>query len=66
MRKVPPELWNRLGAKVLPKLRSGNDLRVGVDFTVAIDEAAGRSLESDLRQILDELGLKDRVRIETN
>ena len=27
---VPPELWNRLGTKVLPKLRSGDDLRVGV------------------------------------
>jgi hypothetical protein len=29
---VPPELWNRLGTRVLPKLRSGSDLKVGVDL----------------------------------
>ena len=39
---VPPEIWNRLGTKVLPKLRSG----------------------SELKQVLDDLGLDDRVRID--
>lgn len=29
---VPPEVWNRLGTKILPKLRSGSDLKVGVDL----------------------------------
>src|SRR3990172_12122994 len=24
---VPPEVWNRLGTKILPKLRTGSDLR---------------------------------------
>jgi hypothetical protein len=61
---VPPEVWNRLGTKVLPKLRSGSDLRVGVDFSVTVDRNVAGSLTSDLRQILDDLGLADKVRLE--
>lgn len=61
---VPPEVWNRLGTKVLPKLRSGSDLRVGVDFSVTVNCDVAGSLTADLRQILDDLGLADKVRIE--
>jgi hypothetical protein len=60
---VPAEVWNRLGAKVLPKLRSGSDLRVGVDFSVTVNRDIAGSLTSDLRQILDDLGLADKVQI---
>ena len=60
---VPPEVWNRLGTKILPKLRSGSDLRVGVDFAVTVDRDAAKTLILDLRQILEDLGLKDRVSI---
>jgi len=61
---VPPELWNRLGTKILPKLRSGIELTVGVEFTVKARGAAASSLENDLRQILADLGLTDQVRME--
>jgi hypothetical protein len=61
---VPPEVWNRLGTKVLPKLRSGADLKVGVDFSVTFSMDLARSIEADLHQILDDLGLADNVRIE--
>jgi len=54
---IPPELWNRLGTKVLPKLRSGHDLKVGVEFRVSVDGAMAASLEVDLRQALEDLGL---------
>ncbi|MBC7170403.1 ATP-binding protein [Candidatus Bipolaricaulota bacterium] len=60
---VPPEVWNRLGTKLLPKLRSGSDLKVGVDFSVTINRDAFASLKSDLLQILDELGLAGTVEI---
>lgn len=33
---IPPEVWNRLGTKLLPKLRSGMDLKVGIDFSVTL------------------------------
>ena len=61
---VPPEVWNRLGTKILPKLRAGSELRIDVDFsvTISVDEAA--TLAGELHQILAELGLGDAVRIE--
>jgi hypothetical protein len=61
---IPPETWNRLGTKILPKLRSGSDLKIGVDFSVTVNAASATNLASELRQILQELGLADAVRIE--
>jgi hypothetical protein len=53
---IPPELWNRLGTKVLPKLRSAQDLAVDVEFTATVEAQAAESLVRDLRQALEELG----------
>lgn len=61
---IPPELWNRLGTKVIPKMKSGANFSVGINFSADIDGSMAKGLESDLRQILEDLGLKDRVRIE--
>jgi hypothetical protein len=61
---IPSEVWNRLGTKVLPKLKSGADLKVGIEFTVNIRASAAGDLESDLKQILSELGLGTKVRVE--
>jgi hypothetical protein len=60
---IPHEIWNRLGTKVLPKLRSGTDLKVSVDFSVTVNREMAGSLTADLRQILDDLGLADKVRL---
>ena len=60
---VPPEIWNRLGTKILPKLRSGSDLHVGIEFSVKIDAMLAEGVETELRQILNDLGLVDRVHI---
>ena len=61
---VPPEVWNRLGTKILPKLRSGSDIRIGVDFTVTLSANSAAGLANDLRQILQELGLAEAVKVE--
>lgn len=61
---VPPEIWNRLGTKLLPKLRSGSDLEVSVDFRVTADAKMAKSLADDLRQILNDLGLADEVGVD--
>ena len=58
---VPPEIWNRLGTKILPKLRSGKDLKIGIEFSVTIDRQIEKTFESDLKQILEDLGLTGRV-----
>ena len=54
---VPPEIWNRLGTKVLPKLRSGDDLSVGIEFSVGVGSASAKNMETELQQILNDLGL---------
>jgi hypothetical protein len=61
---VPPELWNRLGTRVLPKLRSGSELRIRIDFSVVVKDGDASALASELRQILQDLGLEESVRIE--
>jgi len=61
---VPPEVWNRLGTKILPKLRTGSDLRVSVDFSVNVSAERAAGLESEIRQVLQELGLTGVVRVE--
>ncbi len=61
---VPPEMWNRLGTKILPRLRSGSDLRISVKFAVTVNRDLVESLKSDLHQILNELGLAKQLRIE--
>lgn len=62
---IPPELWNRLGMKVIPKLRSaGADLQATIDLQVTVGTAQAEPLRTELRRLLAELGLADRVRIE--
>jgi hypothetical protein len=61
---IPPELWNRLGTKIIPKLKSGKDVSIEVTFATTVDLNVSKSLESELRQLLQDLGIGDRIRIE--
>ncbi len=61
---VPPELWNRLGTKVLPKLRSAEDLSVSVEFSVSVDAGQSQGFQLELQQALDDLKLTDQVHFE--
>lgn len=61
---IPAEVWNRLGTKLLPKLRSGSDLRLGLDFTVDLDADQVALFQTELRQVLQDLNLAQAVRIE--
>ena len=62
---IPPESWNRIGTRLLPKLRAGavSDLKVGVAFELTADGSGSDALLADLRQILDDLQIADRVQI---
>ena len=53
-------MWNRLGTKLIPKLRSGSELKVDVGFSLSIDSKTTASFESDLRQILEDLGFRTK------
>jgi hypothetical protein len=61
---IPPEIWNRLGTKLLPKLRTGSALRLGLDFTVDLDADQVAMIQIELRQVLQDLNLAEAVRIE--
>ena len=62
---VPPEQWNRLGTRIISKLRS-KDVAVsfGIDFIVTLDEALAETMRTELLQALRDLGLANEVRIE--
>jgi hypothetical protein len=61
---VPPEVWNRLGTKILPKLRAGSELRIGLEFSVTVPADSATALANELRQVLQELGLAQAVKVE--
>ena len=61
---VPPEVWNRLGTRILPKLRSGDDLIVGVEFSVSVDAGLAQGFQLELRQALADLGLQEQVSVD--
>jgi hypothetical protein len=62
---IPPEQWNKLGTKLLPKLRtSGQDLSLGLDASLTVRSQDLHHIEAELRQTLRDLGLEGLVRIE--
>ena len=61
---VPPEVCNRLGTKVIPKLKSGAGLTVGVEFAVSLNADLVVSTAAELRQIVHDLGLEGQRKIE--
>ena len=64
---IPPEQWNKLGTKLLPKLRSsGQDLSLGLDASLTVRSQDLSHVEAELRQALRDLGLEGLVRIEKN
>ena len=45
---VPPEVWNRLGTKILPKLRLGSDLQIGLEFSVTVPGDSANSFAAEI------------------
>jgi hypothetical protein len=54
---LPAELWNRFGTRILPKLRSGEGLKITVDLSATFESTGSNEVKSDLRQVLTDLGL---------
>ena len=57
---VPSESWNRLGTRVIAKLRSGTDLKIEVQCSVQVSASVAANLESEIKQALDDLGLSPK------
>jgi hypothetical protein len=61
---IPPESWNRIGTRLIPKLRSTAQPNLCVSFSVEIDAADAANLMRDIQQVLADLDLSERIRIE--
>jgi hypothetical protein len=62
--EVPPAVWSRMGTTLIPKLRSGSGLKLRIDFAVTLNAELAEAAEKEIQQVLEDLGLKDKVRIE--
>jgi len=60
---VPPEAWNRIGFKILTKMKSGHDLLAGIDLSVTVDQGRAAEMLRELRLAVADLGLRDRLRV---
>jgi hypothetical protein len=61
---IPPEVWNRLGTKLIPKLKAGINLKLGLSFTLELEGGEAQQLINDLKQAIEDLGLSDALKIE--
>jgi hypothetical protein len=62
--EIPTEVWNRLGRTLIPKLKTGNELVMKLDFSVQVESDTVQGFQQELRQILRDLNLADSVRID--
>jgi hypothetical protein len=60
---VPPEQWNRLGTKLLPRLRAAGRVAASITLCCEIETAATTELTAELERTLQDLGLADRLQI---
>jgi hypothetical protein len=61
---IPPEQWNKLGTRLLPKLRAaGHDIALGFNASLNVRTEDVRHVEADLRQALRDLGLEGLIQV---
>jgi len=63
---IPPEVWNRLGTTVIPKLKAQGTLSVKIELSATVSPDAAASLSDELKQLLDELGIGGSVGVEVS
>jgi hypothetical protein len=61
---IAPEVWNRFGTHVIPRLRTGDQLQLHLDISLEVDSQTAKQLEAGLRQALEDLKLGDSFRFE--
>jgi hypothetical protein len=61
---IPPESWNKVGIRLIPKMRSVAAPNLGVNFSLEVDAASSDRLLADLQQALADLALNDRLKIQ--
>jgi hypothetical protein len=62
--EIPTEVWNRLGRTLLPKLKTGGELHFGIDASIQIDADNSNGLRQEIEQILRDLNLAEKVKVD--
>src|SRR5205823_4473982 len=60
---IPPEQWNRLGTRLIPKMRAAGTVTANIRLEIEVDQAKSTTLTSEFRQIVDETGLSATVHV---
>jgi hypothetical protein len=61
--EVPPEQWNKIGIKLIPKLRSTNGLHIEVVISGNLDGASASNFVDEINQAIDDLGLQTKLHV---
>jgi hypothetical protein len=61
---LPVEVWNRLGTRLIPKLRALKGLQVRAEFAGELDPATQAALVGELKTTIEELGLSGTLRVD--
>jgi hypothetical protein len=61
---ILPEQWNRLGTRLIPKMRAAGTVTATIRLEIEIDQTKATALSTELRQIVEETGLSGTVRID--
>jgi hypothetical protein len=61
---IPPEQWNRLGTRLLPKMRAAGTVTATIRLEIKLDQTRAAALSTEISQIVEENGLSATVRVE--
>jgi Protein of unknown function (DUF499) len=61
---IPPELWNKVGIRLIPKLRSNAQPVLGVNFSIEIQSGQTTSILREIQYALADLELTEKIKIE--
>lgn len=56
---IPPEVWNKLGTRLIPKLRSGKAIELKLEACVDLNSVEAEQMENDIKRILFDMGVKE-------
>jgi hypothetical protein len=61
--EVPSKQWNKIGIKLIPKLRSTNGLHIEVVMTGNLDGTAATTFLEEVNQAINDLGLHAKLNV---
>jgi hypothetical protein len=61
---IPPEQWNRLGTRLIPKMRAAGAMTATIRLEGEVDPARANAISTELQQVVEEIGLSASIRVE--